>query len=173
MLWISPSSGCLCVVIQGRLPCSTTVSEHCDWKQHIVIVADKCVHFTSRRRRGKRKRFVQTASHAGLRRFQWESVYGNILACQQGIADAYTHARQGHSVPWEHTHTRTHAHTHIHCIYSTWTCTISGFSRWTKRNRALLFDKGFLFFFFRFLWSFYVVMMQNVRFIWCVLAGCE
>ena len=51
--------------------------------------------------------------------------------------------------------------THIHCIYSTWTCTITGFPRWTKRNRALLFEKGF------FLWSFYVVIMQMSFYLMC------
>lgn len=50
--------------------------------------------------------------------------------------------------------------THAHCIYSTWTCTITGFPRWTKRNRALLFGKGFL-------WSFYVVMMQMSFYLMC------
>lgn len=44
--------------------------------------------------------------------------------------------------------------THAHCIYSTWTCTITGFPRWTKRIRALLFGRGFL-------WSFNVVMQMS------------
>lgn len=45
-------------------------------------------------------------------------------------------------VPTHAKDTQCHENTHIHCIYSTWTCTINGFPRWTKRNRALLFEKG-------------------------------
>lgn len=37
----------------------------------------------------------------GLRWFDENSVYSKILA-GEGVGDAHT--RQGHSVPWEHTH---------------------------------------------------------------------
>lgn len=98
-------SGCLFIVIKGRLPCSSTVSEHCDWKQHTVIVAGTlrqvCVFYI-----GKKKKKRKTASNSrqmsptqqtsGLRWFNENSVYSKILA-GEGIGNAHT--RQGHSVP--------------------------------------------------------------------------
>lgn len=151
MLLIVVSLGVCLLLLKGRLPCSSTVSEHCDWKQHTVIVAGtlrQSVYILHRKKRKKKEKLLQTHIWCSLRSKQmdWGGSMKTVCIAKSWLERVLvmpTHAKD----------TQCHENTHIHCICSTWTCTISGFPRWTKRNRALLFEKGlfcFLFFVFFF-----------------------
>lgn len=50
--WVCAIGSCFwvfvyCYLIKDRLPCRSTLSEHCNWKQHTVIVADTLMQVPS------------------------------------------------------------------------------------------------------------------------------
>lgn len=50
--WVCAIGSCFwvfvyCYSIKDRLPCRSTLSEHCNWKQHTVIVADTLMQVPS------------------------------------------------------------------------------------------------------------------------------
>lgn len=144
-------SGCLFIVIKGRLPCSSTVSEHCDWKQHTVIVAGTlrqvCIFYMGKKKNKRKRKTAYVRCSLRSKQMDWGGSMKTVCIAKSWLERASvmpTHAKD----------TQCHENTHIHCIYSTWTCTIKvDFLGGPKENRALLFEKGlfcflFLFFFF-------------------------
>ena len=115
--WVCAIGSCFwvfvyCYLIKDRLPCSSTLSEHCNWKQHTVIsgwYSETSVYFLHHNS-------LELASNCslqsdnGLRSLDENSVNSKSWRLW-GITNAFLSSQQ-HSVPWKHTFTVSILHEH-------------------------------------------------------------
>lgn len=114
--WVCAIGSCFwvfvyCYLIKDRLPCRSTLSEHCKRKQHTVIVADtprQACTFTS-------KICLNLHQIVPFKvTMDWDLWMKKVCIANLGVCGHYNAflSSQQHSVPWKHTFTVSILHEH-------------------------------------------------------------